>query len=156
MALYSFFVIGLGGLACVIEGYISQQYGAKKTAATALLLSGLCCLLSPLFLIWSSFYAFISFLIFWGLVVVADSPLFSTLVAQNSDAKSKGTALTIVNTIGFSLTIVSIQFISFLQTQIPTTYLFMLLAIGPFLGLRALFKKLNHYGFKIHSFKIKE
>jgi len=141
MALYSFFVIGLGGLACIIGGYISQQYGTKKTAAIALLLSGLCCLLSPLFLIWSSFYAFISFLIFWGLVVVADSPLFSTLVAQNSDAQSKGTALTIVNAIGFSLTIVSIQLLSILQTVIPLAYLFMILAIGPIFGLKALYKK---------------
>jgi hypothetical protein len=37
------------------------------------------------------------FLTFWGMVVVADSPLLSTLVAQNVPAEIKGTALTIVN-----------------------------------------------------------
>jgi len=138
---YSFLVISIGGLACVMAGYTSQYFGVKNTAATALFLSGLSCLLSPLFLMWASFPVFIAFLIFWGFNVVADSPLFSTLIAQNATPSSKGTSLTIVNTIGFSLTIVSIQFISFLQTQIPSTYLFMLLAVGPFLGLRALFKK---------------
>jgi hypothetical protein len=34
------------------------------------------------------------------MVVVADSPLLSTLVAQNAPAEIKGTTLTIVNSIG--------------------------------------------------------
>ena len=46
--IWSFFIIGLGGPASVVGGYISQSFGIKKTAASALLLSGLCCLLSPL------------------------------------------------------------------------------------------------------------
>jgi hypothetical protein len=44
---------------------------------------------------------FLAFLLFWGMVVVADSPLLSTLVAQN--AQQKGTTLTIVNSIGLQL-----------------------------------------------------
>jgi MFS family permease len=79
--------------------------------------------------------AFIAFLMFWGIVVIADSPLFSTLVAQNAPAASKGTALTIVNSIGFAITIVSIQLLNILQTVIPVAYLFIILALGPILGL---------------------
>jgi cytochrome c biogenesis protein CcdA len=45
------------------------------------------------------------------MVVVADSPLLSTLVAQNAQAEIKGTTLTIVNSIGFAITIISIQLI---------------------------------------------
>ncbi len=138
---YSFIVIGIGGLACVMAGYTSQYFGNKNTAAIALFLSGLCCLLSPLFFIWASFPVFIAFLIFWGFNVVADSPLFSTLVAQYAEPSSKGTSLTLVNAIGFSITIVSIQFISFLQTHILPIYLFMILAIGPLFGLISLYKK---------------
>jgi len=84
---------------------------------------------------------FILFLMFWGMVVVADSPLFSTLVAQNVIAEHKGTALTIVNSIGFAITIISIQLISNLTAIISVQYLFVLLALGPVLGLIALFKK---------------
>lgn len=137
----SFVIIALGGLACVIGGYLSMKFGTKKIAGISLLLSGICCLLSPLAFQLNSNLLFICFLIFWGLVVIADSPLFSTLVAQSAAAESKGTALTIVNCIGFSITIVSIQLINLLTDVIRPEYLFIVLAIGPFLGLMALNKK---------------
>jgi len=143
----SFIIIGVGGIACVIGGYLSQIYGAKKIATTALLLSCICCLISPLFLSINSSSALIVFLIFWGIVVIADSPLFSTLVAQNSLAESKGTALTIVNCIGFSITIVSIQLVNILNVSWNPKYVYIILAIGPILGLIALYEKKNYsYG----------
>ncbi|PWL40444.1 MFS transporter [Flagellimonas aquimarina] len=141
ISLLSFVIIALGGLACVIGGYVSQKMGVKKTAATALLLSGACCLLSPLFFMVDSEEIFVGFLIFWGMVVIADSPLFSTLVAQNAPIEIKGTALTIVNSIGFAITIISIQLITALQPAIQFNYLYVILAIGPILGLLGLFRK---------------
>jgi len=80
------------------------------------------------------------FLIFWGMVVIADSPLFSTLVAQNASAEIKGTALTIVNCIGFSITIISIQILNLLQDTINPTYIYTILALGPIIGLIALYE----------------
>ena len=141
----SFIIIGSGGLSCVLGGYISQRLGVKKTASLALFLSFMCCLISPLAFFSNSEDLFIGFLVFWGLVVIADSPLFSTLVAQNAIKESRGTALTIVNCIGFSITIISIQLISMLKNVFSPYYLYMLLAIGPLLGLMALYerKKLN-------------
>ncbi len=140
----SFIIIGVGGIACVIGGYLSQIYGAKKIATIALLLSCICCLISPFFLSINSSSALIVFLIFWGIVVIADSPLFSTLVAQNSLAESKGTALTIVNCIGFSITIVSIQLVNILNESWNPKYVYIILAIGPILGLIALYEKKNY------------
>jgi hypothetical protein len=93
--------------------------------------------LSPLFLR-ASPVALLGFLFFWGMVVVADSPLFSTLVAQNAPAASRGTSLTIVNCIGFALTIASIQFTNLLGHFVEPQYLYMTLAIGPLLGLTAI------------------
>jgi len=139
--LLSFLIIGLGGLACVAGGYISQKWGTKRTAATALLLSGCCCIISPLIFLQDSGVLLISFLIFWGLMVVADSPLFSTLIANNTAAESKGTALTIVNSIGFAITILSIQLITFLLTVVDPLYVFPILAAGPALGLWSLYRK---------------
>lgn len=141
--LLSFLIIGLGGVACVVGGYLSQWLGTKRTAATALFLSGFCCLLSPLLLWQGSETLLIGFLIFWGLVVVADSPLFSTLVAGNAPAESKGTALTIVNSVGFAITILSIQLLTFLLEVINPLYVLSVLAIGPALGLWGLYRKKN-------------
>jgi MFS family permease len=137
----SFVVIGLGGLACVIGGYLSLKFGTKKIAVIFLLLSGICCLVSPLAFQLNSSWLFSCFLSFWGLVVIADSPLFSTLVAQNAAAESKGTALTIVNCIGFSITIVSIQLINLLREYIAEEYLYAILILGPTLGLLAILRE---------------
>lgn len=136
--LLSFLIIGIGGLACVAGAFLAQTAGTKRTAFLALLLSCGCCLLYPL--IFASGYesVFIGFLIFWGMVVIADSPLLSTLVAQNAPAEKKGTALTIVNCIGFSITIISIQLITGLIELTNSNTIFSILAIGPILGLIAL------------------
>ena len=139
--IWSFFIIALGGPACVIGGYISQSFGTGKTAALALALSGLSCLVSPLVIIMGSELQFIAFMIFWGMVVIADSPLFSTLVAQNTEPETTGTALTIVNSIGFAVTIISIQLLNLLHKEINPSYIYLVLAIGPVLGLMALYEK---------------
>jgi predicted MFS family arabinose efflux permease len=137
----SFCVIGIGGLSCVIGGYISQRMGAKKTAFMSLLLSCICCLVSPFIFTINLEILFIGFLLFWGMFVIADSPMFSTLVAQNADAEIKGTALTIVNCIGFAITIISIQLLNSLRFVIDSNSIYLLLAIGPILGLIALKNK---------------
>jgi MFS family permease len=141
VSLLSFCIIGSGGLACVASGFLSQVFGAKKIAAIALFLSGACCILSPLFLLNSSAAVFIAFLFCWGLAVIADSPLFSTLVAQNAPEESRGSSLTIVNCIGFTITIVSIQLLNVLLKHNDQRYTYMVLAIGPALGLFALLKR---------------
>lgn len=134
ISLLSFYIIAGGGLACVAGGYLSQIFGAKKTAFVSLFLSGCCCLLSPL-----AFYLspvpFIMFLIFWGLVVIADSPLFSSLVARNADIQIKGTALTGVTCIGFAITIASIELLNYLSALADPRLMFLVLAIGPAAGL---------------------
>jgi len=134
----SFVVIASGGLACVASGFISQKYGSANTAFSALLSSCCCCIISPLAFGWS-FGIFLAFLIFWGLVVIADSPLFSSLVAQSAPAVSKGTVLTLVTCIGFSITIVSIELINSLQGHINNKFLYLVLAPGPMVGLSYMF-----------------
>lgn len=139
--LFSFLVIGSGGLSCMLGGLLSQKFGAKRIAMIALATSGLCCLLSPLFLFADSVYALLIFLFIWGLSGTADSPLFSSLIAKNAPEALRGTSLTLVNCIGFAITIVSIQVINMLSKEMNSHYLYMILALGPILGLLALFKK---------------
>lgn len=140
ISLLSFLIIGIGGIACFVGGYLSQKINPKRIATLALLLSCLCCLMSPLILTteWQSL--FLGFLFFWGSFVIMDSPLFSTLVAHNASSQKKGTALTIVNCVGFAITIVSIQLMNWVQSVTQSNLVFMILAIGPILGLIALMK----------------
>jgi len=139
--LLSFLIIGAGALASVASGYLSQSLGAKRTATAALLLSCICCLVSPLLLSYSSFVGLVLFLGFWSIVVIADSPMFSTLIAQNAPPQVKGSSLTLVNCVGFLITIMSIQLISTLHTDANSNYIYLLLSVGPVLGLIALFSK---------------
>ncbi|GGD12267.1 MFS transporter [Hyunsoonleella pacifica] len=138
--LYSFIIIASGAISCVLSGYLSQRFTPKKVAIIGLSLSAICCLMSPLIFMVASKIVFLCFLVFWGMVVIADSPLFSTLVAQNVPNTSKGTALTIVNSIGFAITILSIQLLNTLQNTVEVRFLFMVLAIGPIIGLIGLYK----------------
>ncbi|AHM61078.1 major facilitator superfamily protein [Flammeovirgaceae bacterium 311] len=139
ISLLSFAIIAVGCLACIWGGYISQTIGSNKVAFRALLVSFCCCLLSPL-LFQAPPPLFLAFLLLWGMVVVADSPQFSAMVAQNAPKEATGTALTIVNCLGFTITILSIQLMNLLDNWVTAEYRFMLLAIGPLLGLVALKK----------------
>ena len=134
----SFIVIAIGSVGCIVGGYISQILGVKRTAFIALLSSAVCCLMLPFIFYLNSEAVLISFLLFWGIMVVADSPLFSTMVAQNSLSELKGTALTIVNCIGFTITIISIQLLSYLSLKFNSPFIYMILALGPIIGLVAL------------------
>ena len=144
----AFLIIASGGLACVVGGWLANQFGTRTVALMALGLSGGCCLLSPLVLLSASVPALLTFLFFWGMAVVADSPLFSTLVAQNAPETVRGSALTIVTCLGFSVTIISIQLLHSLVGRLNPVYIYTLLAIGPVVGLLANFVSQRKPGFK--------
>jgi len=143
--LYSFFIIGAGGLSCMVGGLLSLKYGNARVAAIALLVSGVCCLLSP-FVFDAPPVLFAGLVLVWGLAVVADSPQFTTLVASAVLPAQKGTALTIVNAIGFAITIVSIQVVGTILPYVDERYLYLLLAAGPVAGLVGLKRLLNKKG----------
>jgi predicted MFS family arabinose efflux permease len=136
----SFLIIVAGSFSCVFSGIISQRFGTKRTATVTLSVSCVCCIISPLLLFNSSQIVLLAFMFIWSMAVIADSPLFSTLVAQNAPAATKGTSLTIVNCIGFGITIISIQLINTLRTDVNSQYIYMLLAAGPILGLIVLIR----------------
>ena len=91
VALWSFLVIAVGSLGCVLGGYSSLKKGSPQVAFTMLLTSGMCCLLSPLLFL-SPTWIFLPFLIVWGFSVVGDSPQFSSLVARTAPGEYVGTA----------------------------------------------------------------
>ncbi|MFI5133716.1 MAG: nitrate/nitrite transporter [Chitinophagales bacterium] len=140
VSLWSFIIIAAGSLSCVAGGYISQKSGSAKVAFYSLLISGICCLLSFL-LLKSSTTIFLLFMLLWGIAVIADSPQFSALVAQTAPPESKGTALTFVTSIGFAITIGSIQLLNWVLHNVDfTNKVFIILSIGPAFGLVSLYR----------------
>lgn len=141
ISLWAFLSIGIGGPACVLGGYLSRVLGEKKVATASLVLSGMCCLMLPWAFLWENQVVFLIFMLFWGMVVIADSPLFSTLVARSAKLEEKGTGLTIVTCIGFAITIISIELLAGLQGISESPEYYLILAIGPIMGVLALLKK---------------
>ncbi len=137
--LWSFIIIAAGGVGCLVGGYISQKAGSSRVAFYALLTSGLCSLCSFAF-VHLPIVLFIPAVILWGVTVAADSPQFSSLVAQTAVPEYRGTALTIVTCIGFAITIVSIQLITLLGNWLKIDSLFVFLAPGPLIGLLFLYR----------------
>lgn len=136
-SLWAFAIIGAGAIGCVAGGLASLKHGSAKVASLQLAASGACCLLSPLAL-WLPFPLAIAFLIFWGIVVVGDSPQFSALNARYAPSQLVGSALTIANCVGFTVTIFAIQLLNHAASRIGPQFLFLLLLPGPIFGLWSL------------------
>jgi hypothetical protein len=141
---WSFAIIAAGVIGCVGGGLASRRFGSARVAFAQLSFSGLCCLFSPLAFLLPPF-AFLAFMLAWGLFVVGDSPQFSALTAATAPKAYVGTALTIVNCIGFALTVVSIQAAAALSSLLPLPFWFVPIALGPALGLLA-FRRLARAG----------
>ncbi|MEZ5451004.1 MAG: MFS transporter [Thiolinea sp.] len=134
---WAFVVIAMGSLGCIGGGLLSLRLGSARVAGLQLGISGLCCLLSPL-LFFAPTPLFLLFLLVWGMTVAGDSPQFSALNAVNAPAGLTGSALTLANSIGFAISIVSIELLGSVAATLPTAYWFLLLLPGPLAGLWAL------------------
>ncbi|OOG53222.1 MFS transporter [Polaromonas sp. C04] len=136
VSLWSFYVIAAGAIGCIAGGLIASRAGSARVASAQLGASGVACLLSPL-MFHASPLVFFAFMLFWGVTVAGDSPQFSTLIANAAPREYVGSALTVVNCIGFAITAVSIQLISDLSQAVNADFLFLVLAPGPLIGLLA-------------------
>ena len=134
VSFWSFLIIGIGSVGCGVGGLVSARVGSARVAFFQLAVSGTCCLLSPLFFA-APPSLFLAFLLLWGTAVVGDSPQFSTIVARTAPPELVGSALTLVNCIGFSITVVSLSLIQWIASIVSPQYLLVLLAVGPLTGL---------------------
>ncbi|HEY9117703.1 MAG TPA: hypothetical protein VIN11_07745, partial [Roseivirga sp.] len=134
ISLWTFIIMAFGMIGCVSGGFVSLRKGSAQVAFAFLLTSGILCLLSPLFFSLSP-VLFLTIMCVWGIAVIGDSPQFSSLNAQKAPHKLRGTALTIAVSIGFFLTIPSIQLLQYLSNFIQIEWLLFTLLIGPIFGL---------------------
>jgi sugar phosphate permease len=99
--------------------------------------SGACCLLVGV-LFGQSFWVLIPVVLVWGFFVVADSAQFSAMVTEVAPQQGVGTALTLQTSVGFLLTMVTIQGVPVLEESFGWGMAFPVLALGPILGIAAI------------------
>jgi MFS family permease len=129
-----FVAVGIAGaIGCLLGGWGSDRYGRSPAAVVALVVSGTCCLLSPLAFV-AAPAVLVVFAVVWGAAVIADSPVFSAALSEAADRRYVGTALTAQTAIGFALTVVSIQLVPLFADAVGWRYAFLLLVPGPVMG----------------------
>jgi MFS family permease len=135
--LLAFGAIAAGGLGAVWGGWAARGLGYARVVTIAMAVSGLCSLAIGLFY-GSSFWLLAPVVLLWGFFVVADSAQFSAMVTELSPPHAVGTALTLQTSLGFLLTMVTIQMIPALVEAVGWRLAFPLLALGPAAGIAAI------------------
>jgi MFS family permease len=132
--LMAFATIAAGGLGCVWGGWAAARVGYARVVTWAMLVSGACSLLAG-FVFGASPLVVGALVLVWGFFVVADSAQFSALVTDACPAHAVGTALTLQTSLGFLLTMVTIQMVPALAQGFGWRWAFPVLALGPAAGI---------------------
>jgi MFS family permease len=135
--LASFGAIAAGGAGCIWGGWVADRMGRERLVNLAMGISGACCLLVGLFFGWT-FWVLVPLTLVWGFFVVADSAQFSALVTEVAPQEGVGTALTLQTSMGFLLTMVTIQALPWLTEAFGWPWTFPILALGPAFGIGAI------------------
>ena len=133
-AWWVFAAIAAGAPSCIAGGFWAARFGSARIASAQLACSGTCALLSP-WLLDAPLWAWGPWLLIWGATVSGDSPQFSALTARNAPRAQVGSVLTLVNCIGFAISVASIAGFVALASRLPLAQVLPWLAFGPVLGL---------------------
>ena len=134
---WAFVMVAIGAIGAVWGGLAADRYGRPKVTRIALLVSGACCLLSPL-LFGAPFWMLVIFGMIWGIAVIADSAQFSAMVSEFAPPHAVGTALTLQTSVGFLLTIATIQGVPMVASAVGWQWAMLLLGLGPAAGIWAM------------------
>ena len=136
ISLWAFATVAVGAVGCVWGGLAADRVGRLRVVRVALVVSATCCALSAV--VFAAPFAIVAVLcLVWGVAVIADSAQFSALVTENAPPHAVGTALTLQTSLGFLLTIASIQLLPVVASAVGWRWTMVVLALGPMAGLMA-------------------
>ena len=133
----AFGAIGMGAAGCILGGWAADRIGRAPWVNLSMAVSGACCLVAGLFF-GGSFWLLVAVAWVWGFFVVADSAQFSAMVTEVAPSHAVGTALTLQTSLGFLLTMATIQLVPALVELVTWRWAFAVLALGPALGILAI------------------
>jgi MFS family permease len=141
-ALAAFWVIAAGGLGSILAGQLADRWGRSRTTMLSMMISGSCALVIG-FVAQRHPGLATAIALVWGFAVVADSAQFSSSVSELSEPEYMGTQLTTQTSMGFLLTLGSIQLVPVVQEAAGWGWAFAALAPGPALGTLAMWRLLR-------------
>jgi MFS family permease len=133
----AFSIIAAGGVSCVVAGLVADRYGRTSTTSALMALSGGSAI-AAIFLTSAPLWLLLPVLFLWGITIVADSAQFSAAISELSPPEYVGTALTMQTSMGFLLTIGSIQLVPIVVDAFGWSGAFLMLAAGPVVGIVAM------------------
>jgi len=137
--LAAFATIASGAVGSVAAGLLADKLGRTTLTMAAMAVSGTCAATIGL-LFGGSAAALVAVCIVWGISIVADSAQFSASIAELADRSRVGTMLTLQTALGFTLTLVTIHLMPHLVAAMTWRYAFAVLALGPAVGVAAMFR----------------
>ncbi len=140
--LLTFGVIAMGGPGSWLAGVMADRFGRTKVAGGAMIISGICSLLT-IAAFGATAWIVVPLVLVWGTTVVADSAQFSAMVTETAQPEIRGTALTLQTALGFLLTLVTIRGVPLLAESIGWRFAFSFLFVGPLLGVLAMIRLRN-------------
>jgi MFS family permease len=132
--LLAFGAIAIGAVGCLWAGRMADRIGRERVVTWSLSVSGSCALLVG-FAFGKSLWILLPVVLVWGVAVIADSAQFSALVTEVAPPHAVGTALTLQTSLGFLLTLVTIQLVPPVVGVVGWRWAFGFLAVGPVVGI---------------------
>ena len=140
----TFVVMGVAGaVGCIGGGLVADRWGRTTLTALAMAVSGTCAL-GIGFLFGANPWLLLAVCFVWGITIVADSAQFSSSVTELAPPDRIGTMLTVQTCVGVLLTVVTVQLLPVVVDHVTWRYAFMVLAIGPFIGVVCMLRLRRH------------
>jgi MFS family permease len=136
VSLIAFGTIAVGGAGCIWGGLYADRHSRERLVTISLIASGTCSLVVGFFF-GATMWILAPIALVWGFFVVADSAQFSALITESVPAHAVGTALTVQTSLGFLLTMATIQLVPVIAARTGWQWAFGILSVGPVAGVWA-------------------
>lgn len=139
IALYASFGVFVAGAAgSFLAGISADRVGRTKITSLSLIASGGCCLLAGFLFPYPIPLTIICMI--WGFFVISDSAQFSTALTELADPKYVGTALQVQTSLGFLVTLITLQIIPIAIQNVGFEWAFIILFPGCLFGAVSMLK----------------